>query len=249
MDERVNAFKVWAPDNVCWANWAKPVLFSSVPKNWKGYVEMPTSNWLVNLESDTIIIVDLPGGQSIAEGLTLAEIGYRPVPLFNGVRGPRGAEIVDVETIAIGLFQGVDFLRSQPISPAAPPAFLLDYNRMNGMAKQPGKFDNRWAIFPQDMPSANYLKEKGIHKVIVLTTRINNDLAHILLRYQKQGLKIFWQSSEEPSSLKALQVSKPLGFGSIFYRFQVLAGLRRNSTGGFGTLIPEVSEGRRYYMG
>ena len=35
-----------------------------------------------------------------------------------------------------------------------------------------------------------------------------------------------------------LSVPKPSRFRSIFYRIAVLAGLRRNSAGGFGAVIP-----------
>ena len=42
----------------------------------------------------------------------------------------------------------------------APPAFLLDSDRMKAPAPDPGRFDNRWLVFPQDFPSAAFLRSR-----------------------------------------------------------------------------------------
>ena len=252
MKDKMGMYKIWAPDNVLWTQWTKPVLFTSLPCNNDGNYELktPNSNHMQMVDYNAVIIVDLPGKESVDEGLALAQCGYRPVPLYNGVYcNSKFSMIVDVQGIAEALQEGTDILSSLNIKADAPPVFLLDSNRMTGQGKQPGKYDNRWCVFPQDMPSASFLLKSGIQKIIVRSTRIQEDLAHILLRYQNQGINIFLCDNDE--NPKEIKVSKPSLFMSIFYRFKVTLGLSRNATGGFGAVIPEPQIGwsnRRYYM-
>ena len=102
----------------------------------------------------------------------------------------------------------------------------------------PGDYDNRWSVFPQDMPSASYLMNQGIRSVIVRTGKMQDDLAHILHRYETQGLAIDMYDGIEQ---KRITVPRPSRFKSMFYRFGVLLGLLRNSAGGFGGVIPDPS--------
>ena len=48
-----------------------------------------------------MLIVDLPGKMGVLEGLGLAKLGYRPLPLYNGddeaAWGPRVATLTDAE--------------------------------------------------------------------------------------------------------------------------------------------------------
>ncbi|MCL2358457.1 hypothetical protein [Candidatus Bathycorpusculum sp.] len=250
MKDKMSLYKIWAPDNALWTQWTKPVLFASLPCN-TGDCELkpPSADHMQMVDYNAVIIVDLPGKESVDEGLVLAQCGYRPVPLYNGVYGnSKFSMIVDVQGIAEALQEGADMLSSLNIRADAPPVFLLDSNRMTGQGKQPGKYDNRWCVFPQDMPSASFLLKNGIQKIIVRSTRIQEDLAHILLRYQNQGINIFLCSNDE--ILKEIKVSKPSLFMSFFYRFKVTLGLSRNATGGFGAVIPEPQIGwsnRSYY--
>lgn len=175
-------------------------------------------------------------------------MGYRPVPLYNGVYGAdKWSMAVDVTSVAETLYQGADYLSCLHIRPDAPPAFLLDAARMKGTARQPGRYDNRWCVFPQDAPSADFLKAQGIESIYVRTKEIQNDLAHILLRYQKKGIRIY--QVRDNGVPKKLTVVRPSHFKSFLYRFCTLLGLTRNAAGGFGGMVPEAtqSSGTRYY--
>ena len=247
MNESITTYKIWAPDNCVWSAWAKPVLFAGPVYGDK--MEIPEINWITELKGDTMIILDLPGKDGIEEGFALAHIGYRPVPLYNGVNGPNPeAMIVNTRDIVIALFEGAKILSSINLSPNAPPVFLLDSNRMTDKGKERGKYDNRWCVFPQDMPSADFLANQGIKKIIVRTNdnKIQNDLSHILCRYQNRGLKIYLCSGGDdiPDIPKETKVPNPSHFGSLIYRFKVMLGLSRNSTGGFGAKIPEQMQRR-----
>lgn len=247
MRDNFQAFKVWAPDGARWTQWAKPVMFMDPAETLFPRLVIPEADWLQGLESDTMIVADLPGERGVVESLALARMGYRPVPLYNGVDGRVHSMAVKVGDIRKALFTGADELYGCDISPDAPPVFMLDSNRMAGSGKQPGTYDNRWCVFPQDMPSASFLLKAGIRKVIVRSDKIRNDLAHILLRYQKEGIEIYLCPDRE---IKKISVVKPSRFMSLSYRFRVIAGLSRNGAGGFGARIPEpveTSSGGRYY--
>ena len=247
MDANKNmlVYKIWTPDNSLWSEWAKPVLFASasakdIPVE-SASMDLPQVSWLTKRNYHNMVIVDLPGKSGIEEGLGLAALGYQPVPLYNGVANPDNTPmLVDVREIVAALFSGANILRNLPILDSAPPTFLLDSNRMGALVKAPGYFDNRWCIFPQDMPSADFLLARRIQEVIVRSDRIRDDLAHILCRYQEKNIKI---SICESSEIYGIIVPKPSRFKSLFYRCAVILGLTRNSTGGFGGIVPTPSSG------
>ncbi len=171
----------------------------------------------------------------VCEALALARFGYRPVPLYNGVYSNL-SPIVKVDDIIMALYKGAGELRTYNLLSDAPPVFMLDSNRMTGRGNQPNRFDNRWCVFAQDMPSAAFLMKEGFFKVIVRSDSIRNDLAHILHRYQDEGIEIYLCSGEE---IRKIPVVKPSKYKSLSYRFKVIMGLTRNAAGGFGGWIPE----------
>ncbi len=252
MRNNLEAYKIWAPDDALWTQWAKPVLFMRPPEISFKDLEIPEAGWMRSLDGQTMLIADLPGHSGVIESLALGRLGYRPVPLYNGVDGRVSSMIVEVGEIATALFQGADILATYNISPDAPPVFMLDSNRMNGRGKQPGKFDNRWCVFPQDMPSAAFLLNAGIRRIIVRSAEIQNDLSHILHRYQKEGIEIFLCTGIG-REIEKITVVRPSRFKSLSYRFSVIMGLTRNGAGGFGGEIPEPtqssSSGRYYGFG
>ncbi|NLU52725.1 MAG: hypothetical protein GXX10_07670 [Clostridiaceae bacterium] len=249
MSRNLETYKIWAPDNALWTQWAKPVLFFWEPGLVNYFkLEIPEIKWIQSVDTHTMIIVDLPGSSGVSEALALARLGYRPVPLYNGVNSQTESTIVKVADIARALYKGADELSTYYIRSDAPPVFMLDSNRMSGRGKEPGKFDNRWCVFPQDMPSSAFLIRTGINKVIVRADSIQNDLSHILCRYQEAGIEIYLSKDEE---IKKIPVVKPSMFKSLSYRFKTILGLTRNAAGGFGGHIPEPtqssSSGVRYH--
>ncbi|WOO37273.1 hypothetical protein R2R35_01910 [Anaerocolumna sp. AGMB13020] len=249
MKDNLRVYKIWAPMDTLWVEWAKPVLFANAPRSNYFSLNIPKIEWISEAAKDTMIILDLPAGEGVETSLALAQLGYRPVPLYNGVYGPNNSDmIVKVEHLVSALYRGAEILSTLQLEATAPPVFMLDSNRMEGSGKKPGKYDNRWCVFPQDMPSASYVKENGIRKVIVRGDEIKNDLSHILKRYQEQNIKVYL--SRDNADIKEINVVKPSGFKSLLYRFGVITGLTRNGTGGFGGKIPEPtqsSSGGRYY--
>lgn len=243
MKDNVTTYKIWAPDEALWAQWAKPVLFAVAPTDKAEDIVLPDIAWTAAVDYRTAVILDLPGSSAVLEGLALARIGYRPVPLYNGVNAPPSySMIVDVKAIVSALYAGAELLQGFSMRPDAPPVFLLDANRMQGSGKEPGRFDNRWCVFPQDMPSADFLQRQGIDRVIVRSdiNSIRSDLSHILCRYQEQGITVYLSGRSELP--KVVNVTPPSQFKSMLYRAKVAAGLTRNPAGGFGGPIPEPTQ-------
>lgn len=246
MSEQI--FEAWAPDGALWTPWAKPVLFASMSRltitqtsiDWRSVDvrEVPAAR------GSTAVVVELPGPQSVLTGLALAAQGYRPVPLYNANVGPNST--IDVDEIANALRLGAEEMRAMRIAPDAPPAFLLDANRMRPKRTlEPGRFDNRWIVLPQDFPSAIKLASHGVREVLVMREgdRLEDDLAHVLLRWQRGGLVIQAVDARKYGRPEAIHIEPPSMFRRAWYRLIVLAGLRRANVGGFGAQIPEPSSG------
>ena len=174
----------------------------------------------------------------------LCRRGYRPVPLYNGAPGVNAA--VPVGPIINALDAAAESLKPIALPPGAPPAFLLDLDRFAGSrVMSPGVFDNRWWAFPQDFPSANLLLSRGFRTCLLIQPAAgqpHEDLAHVLLRYQQAGLVIL-SGGVDNASTAPITIAKPSHFRRFWYRALVLEGLRRNSAGGFGAVIPVPGSG------
>ena len=88
-------YKIYAPVGAKWTEWIRPVPFVAIDT----YNRKPTSDWidrkaifLKQYEKDSVIFIDLPGKESIELSISLAHIGYRPIPLFNGTDEQQGSQ-------------------------------------------------------------------------------------------------------------------------------------------------------------
>jgi hypothetical protein len=247
-------YREWAPADDIWSPWVKAPLFA----------EITTSNETVSVAwenadpgatgtiDQTAVIVDLPDTQSIEMGFALASKGFRPVPLYNTTTGAgidiksATAALIDMTAIKERLALPLAPVVKKRISSKAPPVFLLDRRRLKGeKAPEPGKYDNRWMVFPQDFPSARFLQERGIRRVVVIQPddTPQDDLGHVLLRWQEGGLGIFLQQPGRFSEPNAITVKRPRRFRWVWYRLLAMMGLRKNAAGGFGSVIPIPGEG------
>jgi hypothetical protein len=236
-------YPLWAPPQAVWSRWAKPVLFAEtgLPPLAPGLIEIPEPG--IHADQQTAVIVDLPGAESVAAGLALARAGFRPVPLYNTSSHPFA--LVDTKPIVEALVAGAPELAGITLFQEATPAFLLDAQRLApGKAAVPGRFDNRWVVFPQDFPSANFLLSRGVRRVVLLWREeglLPEDLSHVLLRWQKAGIELW--SCRPGGDLQPLTVARPSKFRHLWYVALLLLGLRRNSAGGFGSIVPTPSSG------
>ncbi|HUO08937.1 MAG TPA: hypothetical protein VM008_11590 [Phycisphaerae bacterium] len=240
--DRKQLFEWWAPAEGVWSAWAKPVAFSAVALG--AVPERLTERNLewVPRDGGTAMVVDLAGAEAVYVGLALVFAGYRPVPVFNASSGP--SAVVPMQEISEALWQGAAVLKEARLAGDAPPAFLLDSRRLGrGRAAMTG-FDNRWLTFPQDFPSANLLQSRGIRRVIVISDGAKGilyDLTHVLLRWREAGISVEegeWGGETRPAAL-----AKPRWYRRCWWMALAMAGLRRNSAGGFGAVVPEAASG------
>jgi hypothetical protein len=241
MDLAKHVFEAWAPADSKWSVWAKPVLFMGTRLG--AFDTDPTllpPVEAVAYAKRTAVIVDVTGPASVRMGLALAKAGYQPVPLYNSGGAP--GEMIDMRRIAIELGPGAEMLRGLKRKPDAMPVFLLNADRLEsyGNANAPGRYDNRWRLVPQDMPSAEFLKEAGVERIVLVSDKVREDLAHVLHRYQDAKIDLL-RTPDAVAAPERINVAKPGNYRSWWYMIGVFAGLRRNSAGGFGAMIPDVS--------
>lgn len=68
------------------------------------------------------------------------------------------------------------------------------------------------------------------------------DLAHFLLQWQQAGIAMHaLDLAAAQPRLVPIRVTKPAWFGSTLQRLLVTVGLRRNSAGGVGAVVPEAA--------
>jgi len=188
-------FKIYAPEGAKWTEWVRPVPFVAI----NTYNRKPISDWLDRkviflnqYEKDTAIFIDLPGKESIELAISLALMGYRPIPLFNGTDEQEGSQAtIDTYLIESCLINGSEKLKNIYLKENANPAFVLDSSRLNRYRAKESIFDNSWDLYKQDIPTAQYFKENGISKIIVVGDNINRDLRKIFFGFQDEGIEIY----------------------------------------------------------
>ena len=206
-------FRIWAPVGKKWVDWVRPVPFVMMGECSKIYnmtdSVIQAADYIDAKFKNAAVIVDLPGVESVKEGIALAKSGFRPIPVFNGTIEQQGARAtVDNQSVGIALMHGAAELDKLEIEDTASPAFLLDSNRLHRFKMDVTVFDNSWDVYPQDLPSAEYMVANGIRNVIVVGESLSKDMKKILFEYQKKNIAIFLTNRyEEP---KKMTIRKPL---------------------------------------
>lgn len=205
-------FRIWSPVGKKWTDWVRPVPFVMMREHSKIYnitdSIIEAVDYIDANCQNTAVIVDLPGAESVKEGIVLARLGFRPIPIFNGTIEQQGARAtVDNQSVGVALMYGATELDKLEIEDTAPPAFLLDSNRLHRFKMDVTVFDNSWDVYPQDLPSADYMVAGGISKVLVVGESFSKDLKKILYDYQKKKIEILLTNRyNEP---KKVTIHKP----------------------------------------
>jgi hypothetical protein len=246
--QRETIYDIWIPPNGAWSLWARPVLFAEMPR---AEAEAAAGagrpgpavdvSWAPPARENVLLVIDLPGEESVYVGLELAGLGYRPVPAYNACTDAR--EVVPQGAIRRALRAGAPYLRSLNLPADAPPAFLLDANRMApGADVRPGMFDNRWQVFPQDLPSAQTLRGRGVSRVLLVRHGPRapaDDVADVLRGWQEAGLMTWAKDLLDAAPPVSIRVARPAWYRAVWHGFLAALGLRRAPPGGFGRLVPE----------
>lgn len=195
-------YKVWAPAGARWTQWTRPVPFIPINDEYcAGFETAVCERHICYMDAEAVtdmkavaVIVDLPGIESIEEGIALARLGFRPVVVYNGTQAPKKARsTVDNDVITGGLVIGAELLKKISIAYDAPPVFLLDKNRLNRYKLDISIYDNSWDVYHQDMPTGEYLVGHGIRQMVIVCDKckLSKDLKKLLYNYQKKGIKLY----------------------------------------------------------
>lgn len=188
-------YKIYAPNGAKWIDWVRPVPFVAIDT----YNRKAIADWidrkaifLKEYQQDTAIFIDLPGKESIELSIDLAYMGYRPIPIFNGTDEQPGSQATtNTYLIESCLINGSEKLKNIKLDNDANPTFMLDSYRTNRYRVKESVFDNSWDLYKQDIPSAEYFKQNGITKIIVVGDIIQRDLKKIFLKFQEKGIYIY----------------------------------------------------------
>ena len=206
-------YKIYAPIGAKWVEWVRPVSFVAIDT----YNREPLSNWtnrkvvfLEKYEENTAIFLDLPGKESIELGVSLARLGYRPIPLFNGTNEQKGSKSTNNNhMIESCLINGAQILKGISIKKDANPVFLLDSRRTDRYRAKESIFDNTWDLYGQDIPSLEYFKENKIKRIIIAGNEIQRDLKKVFLNFQSAGIEIYLTDGYlKPQKVKLVKTMK-----------------------------------------
>lgn len=192
-------YKIWAPAGKKWVDWVRPVPFVEMEHFTKGYgsygvadISAYKAAYVDEAWTDAAIIVDLPGAESVREGIALAQKGYRPIPIFNGTAEQKDARATsNNESASFALMDYAAKLAALDIPQDARPAFLTDRNRLQRWRADLGVFDNSWDVYHQDLPTAEYFLANGVRRIVIVGASVAGDLAKILRPFRKKGIEIF----------------------------------------------------------
>lgn len=242
-----DVFEAWASPASIWSTWARPTLLVSdplplleprpstcAPATQIVLSQLPAAN------GSAALIVDLPGARSVEFAIAAASVGYRPIPLFNGLPGP--SALIDSASIVRALRESTPALTSLTLSDHAPPSFLLDSARLPPhRLPTPGQFDNRWIVFPQDFPSPTFLKARGVASVVVVrdsSVPLGEDLRAALSTMQAAQLAILQCSDSTPAPPLPLSTSRPWRTTLHALLWRMGLSLHPDGVGGFGVALP-----------
>lgn len=189
----------------------------------------------------TWVIADLPGELVVPTGAWLVEAGCQAVCTFDNWPHPAGV-LRPEEILSELLFWAPVLAQLRPhLEPGSPPAWLCDRGRLGQRPGRPGEFDNRYYLDDSLLPGPGVLQRAGIRRAVYLTAASDDaplrDVGPYFERLGKAGIETRHASLEDPAlGLAPLPaVRGPAAVQTDSYR--------RSSAGGFGTRVPQPSEG------
>lgn len=169
--------------------------------------------------SDTAVVIDLPGPQSVALAAGLADL-FAPVFTFDNWPHPRGVvpshRTLDAALYYLPRFESAALQRAA----SAPPAFVLDASRLAAYRDAASDFDNRYVV---SLPSFVSLQELGILHIMYVTAsdpvRESDDLNADLVAFDGAGMSVraaaFADFRRDPDGVAVGRVARPdAGVGS-----------------------------------
>jgi hypothetical protein len=240
---------VWSASDHPWSAWTKRPLFSSLSiesveqADESDAYRSESAPWsptnIASLADECHgVIIDLPGADAVASALALSHHGFRPILSINATSAPD--EVIDMRAVLDLLAEAARFPSSFPSGPQARFAFILD-SRRDGPQEPfaPGLFDNRWTLFPSDLPSAKHFENANIERVVIVQegTEMKDDLAAIAWEYRRGGVEVCVADPADDSRAP-WTLEPPSWLSSVAGRLRRRFQFRRRWDGSYGHRIP-----------
>ena len=244
---REEVYDAWAPDDGDWSGWVKPVLFAGMDEEVDpGRPPLP-AGWLTAdrlgpavAANDAACVVDLPGVEGIVAGLALAMAGFRPIPLYCAI--DHQVALIDMRPIVEGLISTASEVVA--LSSRANPAFLLDARRMSASSDGIWHFfDNRSVCRPTDFPSAKWLRESGISKVLLVTSTLERpapDLEAVVAGWQSGGIAL-WRLAQATTVAAQPYTLQRRAWPIRLFQALARSSLHPRRDGSYGALLTRTS--------
>lgn len=143
------------------------------------------------LAAGTAVILDLPGSQAVAAAAGMAAT-FDPVFTSDSLPHPQGV-VPSAQTLAAALYWRPDLASARGRrDPMAGPCFILEGDRLNPYANQPGLFDNRTRA---RLPGAQALRGLGVQRVVYVRPQRGavaeaDDLNELLAALPAAGIEV-----------------------------------------------------------
>jgi len=144
----------------------------------------------------TVVLVDLPGPESVAFAAALAG-RFEPLFTYDNWPHPVGVVPAHLTLAAVAYYQPVFRQLARQRKLPAPPMFVLDNQRLAPYKDERTQFDNRYVA---RMPSAEQLRKLGIQHVLYVTPGVTpggknaprelDDLNEDFLAWRAAGLDV-----------------------------------------------------------
>lgn len=189
----------------------------------------------------TFLVLDLPGPVSVELATWLiTSAGVQPVCTFDHWPHPKG--VLKPERILAELLRWAGTVADARgrIEGDAPPVWICDSDRLGTRQGSPGEFDNRYFLDDSVLPGPEYLRRARIQRVLYLCEPGDPnpvaDLEAWFADLLAAGLPVL--------TLPAWFQGEPTPFVTpSLLRTPPRKGFHRSAAGGFGTEIPQPSEG------
>jgi hypothetical protein len=203
----------------------------------------PPPRWIA---PDTMTIVDLPGPASVeAAAWLVSAAGCQPVCTFDNWPHPKG--VLRVEQTLAELLRWASAIADarHAITPASPPLWICDSERLGTRSGSPGEFDNRYYLDDSILPGLGLLRRSGITRVVYLTPGAPGDdgegdvprldLEPFFAELLAAGMPVLHVALGDPA-LEPVALASPSRRRKLRH-----SGYRRSAAGGFGTEVPQPS--------
>jgi hypothetical protein len=190
----------------------------------------------------TWIIVDLPGPACVTAGAWLVgSAGCQPVCTFDN--WPHAKGVLRSELVLAELLYWASTVSEERahLRPDSPPVWICDAERLGGRPGQPGEFDNRYYLDDSILPGPMLLRRAGVSRVVYVTSGLAEipvlDLEGYFADLLSAGIPVLHVDLSTPDA-EPLPLSMPRKRRKMSRK-----GYRRSGAGGFGSEVPQPSEG------